>query len=112
MNKIPAKFGKKLEFLEEESQADKAKTAKSIEIWGIEAPEEATLLDLKSRDNDKTAVLSEYIKTRYKRVFRYGKKYFIFNKTLLNVLGYIVILCNLMQKFGYTVILCNLMQKL
>ena len=52
---MPAKFHKKLEFLEEKSQANKVTTAKSIEIRGIEASEEATLLHSKSGDNDKAA---------------------------------------------------------
>ena len=63
VKKIPAKFDKKSKFLEEESQAYKATTAKSTEIREIAASEEATLLDLKSGDYDKAAVLSEYIKT-------------------------------------------------
>ena len=66
VKKMPAKFDKKSDFLEEESQADKAtKTAKSIKIRGIEAPEEVILLHLNSEDNDKAAVLSEYIKRKY-----------------------------------------------
>ena len=67
VNKIPAEVDKKSEFIEKESQAYRATTVNSIEIRGIEASEEATLLDLKSEDNDKAAVLSEYIKTRYER---------------------------------------------
>ena len=63
VEKMPVKFAEKSQFLE--SQANKA--AKSIEIRGIEASEEATLLHLKSGDNDKVAVLSEYIKIKYKR---------------------------------------------
>ena len=90
VDKMPSKFAARSQFLE--SQANKA--AKSIEIRGIEASEEATLLHLKSRDNDKAAVLSEYIK-KVQEVFRYGKKYFIYNK---NLLAYTVLLCNLMQK--------------
>ena len=66
VKKIPAKFQKKSEFLVEESQAYMATTVKSVEVRGIEASEETTLLDLKSGDNGKAAVLSEYIKTRYK----------------------------------------------
>ena len=63
VDKMPAKFAEKSQFLQ--SQANKA--AKSIEIRGIEASEEATLLHLKSGDNDKAAILSEYIKIKYKR---------------------------------------------
>ena len=43
VQKMPAKFDKKSDFLEEESQGDKTTTAKSIEIRGIEASEEAIL---------------------------------------------------------------------
>ena len=75
VDKMPAKFGEKSQFLE--SQAIKA--AKSTEIRGIEASEEATLLHLKSGDNDKAAVLSEYIKMKYKRSLD-GKKYFIYKQ--------------------------------
>ena len=91
--KMPAKFVKKSEFLE--SQANKATTAKSIEIRGIEASEEATLLHLKSGDNDKAAVLNEYIKIKYKRSLDMVRNILFSTKKLL---GYIVILCNLMQK--------------
>ena len=90
---MPAKFGEKSQFLE--SQGNKATTAKSIEIRGIEASEEATLLHLKSGDNDKAAVLSEYIKIKYKRSLDMVR-YILF--TTKNLPGYIVILCNLMQK--------------
>ena len=90
VDKMPAKFGEKSQFLE--SQGNKA--AKSIEIRGIEASEEATLLHLKSGDNNKAAVLSEYIKMKYKRSLdMVGNILF----TTKNLPAY-VILCNLMQK--------------
>ena len=91
VDKMPAKFGEKSQFLE--SQGNKA--AKSIEIRGIEASEEATLLHLKSGDNDKAAVLSEYIKMKYKRSLDMVRNILFTTK---NLLGYIVLLCNLMQK--------------
>ena len=78
VEKMPAKFAEKSQFLE--SQANKA--AMSIEIRGIEASEEATLLHLKSGYNDKAAVLSEYHKNKVQEIFRYGKKYFIYNKKI------------------------------
>ena len=59
VKKMPSKFDKKSDFLEENSQGDKATTRESTEIKGIETPEEAILLHLKSGDNDKAAVLSE-----------------------------------------------------
>ena len=82
VDKMPAKFAEKSQFLE--SQANKA--AKSIEIRGIEASEEATLLHLKSGDNDKAAVLSEYIKMKYKRSLDMVRNILFTSKNLLSTL--------------------------
>ena len=90
VDKMPAKFGEKSKFIE--SQGNKA--VKSIEIRGIEASEEATLLHLKSGDNDKAAVLSEYIKMKYKRSLDMVRNILFTTKKLPAY----VILCNLMQK--------------
>ena len=76
VDKMPAKFAEKSQFL----QSQENKAAKSIEIRGIEVSEEVTLLHLKSGDNDKAAVLSEYIKIKHKRSLDMGKIYFIYNK--------------------------------
>ena len=93
VQKMPDKFAEKSQF--PESQANKATTARSVEIRGIEASEEATLLHLKSGDNNKAAVLSEYIKNKNKRSLDMVRNILFTTK---NLLGYIVLLCNLMQK--------------
>ena len=81
VEKMPAKFAEKSQFLE--SQANKA--AKSIEIRGIEASEEATLLHLKSWEYDKAAVLSEYIKIKYKRSLDIVRNILFTTKNLLGI---------------------------
>ena len=90
---MPTKFSEKSQFLE--SQANKATTAKFIEIRGIEASEEATLSHLKSGDNDKAAVLSEYIKIKCNRSLDMVRNILFTTK---NLLGCTVLLCNLMQE--------------
>ena len=82
VDQMPAKFGDKSQFLE--LHANKA--AKSTEIRGIEASEEATLLHLKSGDNDKAAVLSKYIKMKYKRSLDMVRNILFTSKNLLGTL--------------------------
>ena len=80
VDQMPAKFDDKSQFLE--LQANKA--AKCTEIRGIEASEEATLLHLKSGDNDKAAVLSKYIKMKYKRSLDMVRNILFTSKYLLS----------------------------
>ena len=82
VDQMPAKFGDKSQFLE--LQANKA--AKSTEIRGIEASEEATLLHLKSGDKHKAAVLSKYIRMKYKRSLDMVRNILFTSKNLLGTL--------------------------
>ena len=67
LEKVPARFDKKPEFMSEQASKDSTASKKSHVSKDVEQPESVKLLHLNSADNEKAECLATYIKDHHKR---------------------------------------------
>ena len=80
MEKVPARFDEKPEFMSKQASKDSTASKKSHASKDVEQSESATLLGLNSGDNEKAQCLATYIEEHHKRSIDWVSLQFISNK--------------------------------